>query len=56
MPKLNLVGIIVASLVFFFIGFLWYGLLFTDAWMAAHGVTEKTPGARSGWSSALSLP
>jgi hypothetical protein len=41
MPKLNLVGVIVASLVFYFIGILWYGLLFSDAWMTSHGLSEE---------------
>ncbi|NWG91123.1 MAG: DUF1761 domain-containing protein [Parvularculaceae bacterium] len=47
MPKLNLVGVIVASLVFYFIGFLWYGLLFADAWMAAHGVAAEAADTES---------
>ena len=41
MSKLNPVGIIVASLAFYFVGFLWYGFLFSDAWMGAHGVTAE---------------
>ncbi|WP_425409601.1 DUF1761 domain-containing protein [Hyphococcus sp.] len=42
MPKvlgLNLVGVIVASVAFYFVGFLWYGLLFSEAWMNAEGLT-----------------
>ncbi|MGF1543836.1 MAG: DUF1761 domain-containing protein [Parvularculaceae bacterium] len=37
MPKilgLNLLGVLVGSLAFYFVGFLWYGVLFSDAWMA----------------------
>ncbi len=41
MPKLNPVGIAVATLAFFLIGFLWYGMIFSDAWMAANGVTAE---------------
>ncbi|MCB2114338.1 MAG: DUF1761 domain-containing protein [Parvularculaceae bacterium] len=41
MPKLNLAGIAVASLAFYLIGYLWYGVIFTDAWMAAEGVTPS---------------
>lgn len=41
MPKLNAVGIIVASLAFYFLGFVWYAVLFSDAWMAAHDLTKE---------------
>ncbi|GAB4531260.1 MAG: hypothetical protein Tsb0010_12690 [Parvularculaceae bacterium] len=44
MPKLfglNSVGVLAASVAFFFVGFLWYGVLFQDVWMAAHGITEE---------------
>lgn len=44
MPKLNAIGVIVASLVFFFIGFAWYGFLFNAAWMGAHGLTKDDAG------------
>jgi len=43
MPKvfgLNSVAIVAASVAFFFLGFIWYGVLFSDIWMAAAGVTE----------------
>jgi hypothetical protein len=39
MPKLSLPGVLAATLVFWLIGFLWYGVLFADAWMTAEGVT-----------------
>lgn len=47
MPKLNPIGVIVASLAFYFIGFLWYGFLFSDAWMAAHGLAAEDAEAQS---------
>jgi hypothetical protein len=50
MPKLlglNLLAVLVASIAFFFVGFLWYGVLFTDAWMAAHGVVAEQSGGES---------
>lgn len=43
MPKilgLNLLGVLVASVAFFIVGYIWYELLFKEAWMAAMGVTE----------------
>lgn len=39
MPKLSLPGILAATAAFWVIGFLWYGVLFNGAWMAAEGVT-----------------
>lgn len=45
MPKLNPVGIALASIAFFFIGFLWYGVIFMDGWMAGHGLTEDDGGS-----------
>jgi hypothetical protein len=41
MPKLNPVAIIAASVAFYLIGFLWYGLIFSDPWMSAHGLTAE---------------
>lgn len=52
MPKvfgLNLVAVAVASVVFYFIGWVWYGMVFSDAWMAAHGITEATGGEEPIW-------
>lgn len=40
MPRVmgvNMLGALLAALAMFFIGFVWYGLLFTDMWMAARG-------------------
>lgn len=45
MPKLNPVGIAVASITFFIVGFLWYGVIFMDAWMAGHGLTQDDAGS-----------
>lgn len=42
MPRiagLSLTGVAVASVAFYLVGFLWYGLIFNEAWMAAEGVT-----------------
>jgi len=37
---LKLVPVLVATLVFWMLGFLWYGVVFMDAWMAGHGLTD----------------
>lgn len=42
--KLNWLGIIVATVVAFFTGFLWYGLIFAERWMALTGVTDEGSG------------
>lgn len=39
--KLNWLGIVVATVVAFFTGFLWYGLIFAETWMALTGVTDE---------------
>lgn len=47
MPKilgLNLAAVLVATLVFWILGFVWYGVLFMDAWMAGHGLTADQAG------------
>ena len=44
MPKilgLSLVGVLVASVLFFLVGWLWYGILFMEQWMAASGITAE---------------
>lgn len=41
MPKIagvNLLGVILGAVAMFFVGFLWYGVLFTEPWMAANGL------------------
>ncbi len=48
MPKilgLNLVPVLVATLVFWMLGYLWYGVLFMAPWMAGHGLTADQAGA-----------
>lgn len=48
MPKLfglNLLGVLVASVAFFLIGWLWYGVLFVDMWMAEMGLAEEDAGS-----------
>lgn len=43
MPRifgLNLVAVTLASLAFYFVGFLWYGMLFQELWMEWAGVTD----------------
>jgi hypothetical protein len=47
MPKLNPVGILVASVLFYLVGFLWYGFLFMDAWMAAEGLVADDAAGQS---------
>ncbi|MHA7900314.1 MAG: DUF1761 domain-containing protein [Henriciella sp.] len=41
MPKIagvNLLGVLFGALAMFFIGFIWYGLLFSEPWMNANGL------------------
>ena len=41
MPKIfgtNLLGIVLAAIVFFMLGWVWYGMLFMEQWMAVHGL------------------
>jgi hypothetical protein len=43
MPKLfglNLVAVFAAAVAFFIVGFLWYGVIFSDMWMAEMGMTK----------------
>ena len=43
MPRIagvNVLGILAATVVMWLLGFLFYGLLFSDAWMAGNGYTE----------------
>lgn len=53
MPRifgLNLVGILLASLVFFFAGFVIYGVVLADVWMRIEGVTpDAAAAAGMGW-------
>lgn len=45
--KLNWLGIVVATVVAYFIGFLWYGMIFEEQWMALSGVTPDAGSATS---------
>jgi len=50
MPKIfgtSLLGILLATLLFYMLGALWYGMLFSDMWMAASGMTEATAKAHA---------
>jgi len=53
MPRifdLNLLAIIIGSVVFFFAGFILYGVLFTDLWQEIEGVTAaEVEAAGMGW-------
>jgi len=52
MPKvfgLNLLPLAVASVVFYLIGYVWYALVFSDAWMAAHGIAAGSGGEEPIW-------
>ncbi len=53
MPKvfgIKLLPLILATLAFYLVGFLWYGVLFMDVWMAAAGHTEADfEGSSPGW-------
>jgi hypothetical protein len=39
--RINWVAVLVATLASMFIGFLWYGVLFQEQWMAGHGITME---------------
>jgi hypothetical protein len=46
MPKIfgtSLVGILAASVAFFMLGWLWYGVIFDEMWMTLAGITEAEP-------------
>jgi len=50
MPKIfgtSLAGIVIATIAFYMVGFLWYGFLFNEAWMAATGMTEASATAHA---------
>lgn len=52
MPKvfgLNLLPLAVASVVFYLLGYVWYALVFSDAWMAAHGIAAQAGGEEPIW-------
>mmetsp|Transcript_23580 Transcript_23580/g.30759 ORF Transcript_23580/g.30759 Transcript_23580/m.30759 type:complete len:137 (+) Transcript_23580:64-474(+) len=44
MPKIagvNLLGVVLGALAMWIIGYVWFGLLFSDAWMSASGFTPE---------------
>jgi len=38
------VPVVLATLAFWFLGFLWYGVIFQSAWMAGHGLSADDAG------------
>lgn len=49
MPKIfntSWIAVIVATVAFFMFGWLWYGMLFEEAWLAAEGITQEIAAAR----------
>ncbi len=38
------IPVVLATVVFWFLGFIWYGLVFSDAWMAGHGIPADQTG------------
>lgn len=49
MPKIfntSWIAVIVATIAFFMFGWLWYGILLEDAWLAAEGITQEIADAR----------
>ena len=50
MPKIfgsSLIAILLATIAFYMLGFLWYGFLFADSWMHLTGITEVEATVRS---------
>ncbi len=50
MPKIfgtSLVGILAATIAFYMVGFLWYGIVFNDQWMVANGIAEAAAKAHA---------
>lgn len=50
MPKIagvNALGVLLGAVAMYFVGFIWYGLVFTEPWMAANGLfyTDDTKSA-----------
>jgi len=51
MPKLfgtNILLILLAGFLFFMLGWIWYGMLFQEQWMALTGITEEAAEATMG--------
>jgi len=47
LTKVNWLAIVAATVAGFFIGFLWYGLIFTATWQDLTGITEEMAAASS---------
>jgi len=50
MPKIfgtSWLGILAATVAFYLLGFLWYGIVFTDMWMDANGMTKEAADAHN---------
>lgn len=47
MKGINWAGAIIAAIVSFLLGFLWYGILFAEQWMALHQVTPTQEAANA---------
>ncbi len=45
MDELSILGVILASLAFFFLGGLWYTILFGKAWRAEMGIADEDVGS-----------
>ena len=51
MPKvagLNVIGVLLAAIAMFFVGYIFYGVLFLDVWMASRGYTPEMLEGQSG--------
>ena len=49
MPKLfntNIMAVLLATIVFFMFGWVWYGPLFSEVWLAAEGITQEVANKR----------
>jgi len=42
MKGVNWVGVVVATIVVWLIGYLWYGVIFAEAWMAAMNMSKES--------------
>jgi len=44
---LNLLGIIVATVVFYLLGYLWYGMIFSEMWLSFNGISAADAAAQA---------
>ncbi len=50
MPKIfgsSLLGVLLATIAFYMVGFTWYGVMFVDEWMVLNGISVAEAEARS---------